>query len=159
MKSRTCFFTGHRNLPPDDIYKIRRSLKQTVISLIENGTVYFGCGGARGFDLLAAQVILELRKTYPDLRLIMVYPCRNQTRYWNDTDKEIYEYIRKRSDKCVWIANEYNDECMQRRNRHLVNNSKLCICYLTDKHSGTQYTVNYAEKKGVTIINIADNIT
>ena len=158
MKSRTCFFTGHRNLPVDDIYKIRRSLKEAVIALIADGVTYFGCGGARGFDLLAAQMILELRETYPDIRLIMVYPCRNQTRYWNDEDKEMYNYIRDRSDKCVWIADEYNDECMHRRNRHLVNNSTICVCYLTDSYSGTQYTVNYAKKKSVTIINIANNL-
>ena len=158
MKSQTCFFTGHRNLPADDIYKIRRALKQAVINLIENGTIYFGCGGARGFDLLAALIILELKEKYPEIRLIMVYPCRNQTQYWKDTDKKLYDDIRDRCDKCVWIADEYNDECIQKRNRHLANNSSVCICYLTDKYSGTQFTVKYAEKKGVKIINISDNI-
>ena len=67
----------------------------------------------------------------------------------NNKDKEIYDYIRENCDKSVWISDDYNDDCMQKRNRHLVNNSNLCICYLTDKYSGTQYTVDYAIKKGL----------
>lgn len=157
MKEQTCCFSGHRNLPAEDVYKIRRTLKETILSLINAGIIYYGCGGARGFDLLAAQTILEIKETHPELRLIMVYPCKNQTRYWNDDDREMYDSIKSRSDKCVYIANEYDDTCMAKRNRHLINNSSFCICYLNREHSGTGYTVSYAEKKGLQIINIAEN--
>lgn len=156
MKEQTCCFSGHRNLPADDIYKIKRTLKATILSLIKDDIIYYGCGGARGFDLLAAQIILELKEIYPELRLIMVYPCRNQTRYWNEEDRKIYDNIKNKSDKCVYIANDYDDTCMAKRNRHLINNSSFCICYLNHERSGTGYTIDYAEKKGLKIINIAN---
>ena len=44
---------------------------------------------------------------------------------------------------------------MQKRNRHLVDNSSACICYLTKSAGGTAYTVNYARRMGLRIINIA----
>lgn len=44
---------------------------------------------------------------------------------------------------------------MHKRNRHLVDNSSRCICFLTEKTGGTFYTVNYASEHGLTIINVA----
>lgn len=47
---------------------------------------------------------------------------------------------------------------MQKRNRHLVDNSSACICYLTKPTGGTAYTVNYASEHGLMIINIAQQL-
>ena len=46
---------------------------------------------------------------------------------------------------------------MFKRNRHLIDNSSLCICYLTKNSGGTAFTVNYALKKGLIITNVAYN--
>lgn len=45
---------------------------------------------------------------------------------------------------------------MFKRNRHLVDNSSVCVAYLTANSGGTAYTVNYAESKGLKIINLAE---
>ena len=47
---------------------------------------------------------------------------------------------------------------MHKRNRHLVDNSSICICYLTENSGGTFYTVNYAKKQGLTVINLAEQL-
>ena len=39
-----------------------------------------------GFDTLAAKTVLDLKKDYPDIKLILVLPCLNQTRGWKDAD-------------------------------------------------------------------------
>ena len=44
---------------------------------------------------------------------------------------------------------------MHKRNRHLVDNSSVCVCYLNKENGGTAYTVRYAGKKGLEIINLA----
>jgi uncharacterized membrane protein len=36
-----------------------------------------------------------------------------------------------------------------------VDNSSVCICYLTESTGGTAYTVDYAKKAGIRVINIA----
>ena len=46
---------------------------------------------------------------------------------------------------------------MQKRNRHLVDNSSICICYLTKPTGGTAYTVNYARRCSLQILNIAQS--
>ena len=42
--------------------------------------MFYGAGGALGFDTLAAQTVLDMKKEYPQLRLILVLPCEDQTR-------------------------------------------------------------------------------
>lgn len=44
---------------------------------------------------------------------------------------------------------------MFKRNRHLVDCSSVCVCYLTKPSGGTAYTVKYAASGGLTIVNIA----
>ena len=44
---------------------------------------------------------------------------------------------------------------MHKRNRYMVDSSGICICYWIRDKGGTAYTVRYAEKKSLKIINIA----
>lgn len=66
-----------------------------------------------------------------------------------------YERIKAQADKVVYTAQQYTSGCMHRRNRHLVDNSSVCVCYLTKDSGGTAYTVQYAERQELKIINIA----
>ena len=89
------------------------------------------------------------------IKLILVLPCKNQTYNWNAEDIKIYEDIKSRCDKYVYISENYTRDCMFKRNRHLVDNSGICVCYKTRDSGGTAYTVRYAEEKNLEIINAA----
>ena len=156
MRERTACFTGHREISSFQSFTIRRKLKKTLPELIKQGYCYFGTGGALGFDTIAAQTVLDLRKKYPNIKLILVLPCVTQADRWNKNDREIYEYIKEQADKVVYISDQYTRGCMHKRNRHLVENSSVCICYLTQRTGGTAYTVNYALNKGLKVENIAE---
>lgn len=134
---------------------IEALLEKTVVGLIKYGYRFFGAGGARGFDTMAALTVLRLKKQYPHIRLILVLPCHGQTRRWNAEDIELYESIKKRADKVVYISESYSVGCMLKRNRHLVEHSSVCVCYLTERSGGTAYTVRYADTMNVGVINIA----
>ena len=154
LKEKTCCFTGHREitLPVETIkYNLEKQLKR----LISSGVIYYGAGGALGFDTLAALTIIKMRNIYPEIKLILVLPCKEQTKGWNSNDIEIYNYILNQADKVVYTSENYYPGCMHKRNRHLVDNSSHCICYLEKNTGGTAYTVNYAKEKGLTIYNVA----
>lgn len=156
LKNRTVCFTGHRKIPPERMNTLARRLKAIIIELIENGYLYFGAGGALGFDTLAAQTVLDLKSDYPQIKLILVLPCLSQADSWSFRDKEIYEYIKAIADKVVYTSREYSKGCMHKRNRHLVDNSSACICYLTESTGGTAYTVEYAKRMNLLVINTAE---
>lgn len=150
MTPYTICFTGHRT-PSDNLKsKIANELYKTLIFYISQGYRYFGTGGALGFDTLAAQTILQLKRNYQHIKLILVLPCKNQDRWWSEHDKKEYRRIQQLSDKIVYISNEYTNDCMLKRNRHLVNNSSLCICYCIKKSGGTAYTLKVCKTKEIT---------
>ena len=155
MKTQTVCFTGHRNIPREEYNRLSLRLRSEIACLIGRGYRFFGAGGALGFDTLAAKTVLELRKQYPHIRLILVLPCLHQSDKWCSKDRLIYEQIKSNADKTVYTADDYTQDCMHKRNRHLVDNSNLCICYLTKASGGTAYTVRYAQQQGLTIINLA----
>lgn len=154
-KEQTCCFTGHRDIPLHQLPIIKSKLKKTIIEYIEKGYCYFGAGGALGFDTIAAQTVLKLKETYPQIKLILVLPCLTQTRGWKEADVKKYERIKGLADKVVYTSQEYTRGCMFKRNRHLVDFSSLCIAYLNKDEGGTAYTVKYAKQSGLNIINLA----
>lgn len=127
-----------------------------IIKLIEDGYVYFMTGGALGFDTLAAQTILALRTNYPHIQLILALPCVSQANKWSLTERTTYEEIKESADKVIYISKEHTRGCMHKRNRYLVDSSSICVCYLTESTGGTVYTVSYANKKKLLIINVAE---
>lgn len=154
-RKKTVCFTGHRKILAFQEISLRRKLKKTLVSLIEKGYCFFGAGGALGFDTLAAQTVLELKKDFPQIKLILVLPCFSQADRWEETDKVVYENIKGKADKVVYTSQKYTRDCMFKRNRHLVDGSSVCVCYLTEKTGGTAYTVDYARKQGLAVINLA----
>ena len=83
--------------------------------------MYFGAGGALGFDTLAAQMVLKLKERYPDIKLILVLPCKTQTSGWKQTDIDEYERIKAAADKVVFTSEVYYRGCMHKRNLSLIH--------------------------------------
>lgn len=156
MNTNTCCFSGHRKLPAQDLDCLRRKLDKTIIYLHrEKGIDHFISGGALGFDLLGAERVILLRKTYPKLRLTFALPCAEHDKFWGQAGKEQFKELSQACDEVIYTSNEaYTRGCMMVRNRYLVDNASLCLCYLTETKGGTFATVNYAKKKGLEVINL-----
>ena len=153
---KSCCFTGHRALAHAQIPLLNERLNATLRPLIEErGIVNFLAGGALGFDTLAAECVLSLKKDYPHVKLLLALPCPDQAVKWRKDAQERYERILAAADKHIYIAPAYTPSCMLERNRFLVDHSALCISYLREgAHGGTAYTVAYAQKKGLPCINL-----
>ena len=154
-KQQICCFIGHRNLPKDKEHDIILKLEAEIKSLIKKGVTQFRMGCARGFDTLAALTVLKLKYKYEGISLNLVIPCLNQTKGWSDEDIAKYNYILNHSDKINTQIIEFKENCMEERNRKLVNGSGYCIAFLMHDFGDTFYTVNYAKSQKVEIINIA----
>jgi len=156
QQRKTCCFTGHRRIRKNLIPAVTEKLENILHELIAQGVVYFRCGGALGFDMLAGFLVLKLKEQYPHIKLIMVLPCRDQAAKWSADEQAQYRKLLTAADKNVCLLEDYEDGCMLRRNRHLVDYSAVCVAYLTCRRSGTAFTVRYATEQGRTVINIAD---
>ena len=147
---KNCAFTGHRELDSRFDSKL---LDRVVLNLIKSGARNFYCGMAIGFDMEAGEVVLKYKDSY-NLRLCACIPCEGQSRYYSLKDRERYEKILRNCDEKIVFSEEYNDGCMQERDRFLVDNCDVIVCYLRKNSGGTYYTVNYAKKSGKKIIEL-----
>ena len=155
-RNKTVCFTGHRRIPKNEKNEISGDLYSAVCKLILEGYENFICGGAVGFDTLAAECVLSFKARFPEIRLILALPCRDQTMRWEDLDDLArYKRILGEADSVEYITPFYTDGCMLERNRWMVDHSAVCVDYLTSNRGGTAYTARYAAENGLRLINIA----
>ncbi len=148
MTKFTCSFSGHREMVDLDYFLLDRVIK----NLINEGCYKFFCGMAKGFDLAAAESVLAQRKK--GVQLVALVPCAEQSRYYSAVDKARYDRILRECDETITFSETYFKGCMQQRDRFLADNCDVLVCYLRKKSGGTYYTVSYARKKGVKIIEL-----
>ena len=154
MNNQTACFTGHRNLKTQFVVEIESEVKKVITDLTKQGVKQYLSGGARGFDLLCAQCVLQLKKEFPNIQLIMILPCRGQTRGWDGKDSALYQDVLAHADKVICLAKEYYDGCMLDRNDYMIQNSDYCIAYLIQNRGGTAYTVRKAKANGLKVYKI-----
>ena len=154
---KTCFFTGHRVIGAEARTAIRESLKREIINAINDGVTVFIAGGALGFDMLAAETVISLKKDF-QIQLVLYLPCRNHNMLWGEGDRLRFDNIMSMADEIYYVTQEeYKDGCMKKRNLAMVEASDMCIAYIKSQHSGTAQTIKMAEAKSIEIIKIADD--
>lgn len=141
----SCCFTGHRSMSMAEQQQLFPILTQNLLKVIAKGTTVFRNGGALGFDTLSALSVLKLKEKYPQIKLFIDAPHREQSKHWEAFDRNVYEYLLNRADRVTYISQAYQRGCMQRRNRFMVENSDIVIAYVRKTYGGSYYTVCYAE--------------
>lgn len=163
-KQKVCCFTGHRpqklpfglNEQDERCIRLKEALREEIVRMIqENGVTDFISGMAIGTDVFAAEIVLELKKQYPQLWLECTIPCENQAAKWREADRDRYFDIISRCDKETLLQTRYTPDCMQNRNKYMVDKSDYVIAVWDGTPSGTGNTMRYAKKcdKEVIIIN------
>ena len=152
---KTCCFTGHRIMKTTP--ELVQRLRDTIFNVIKQGVTAFYNGGAIGFDMLAAETVIELKSDYPDIKLHLLLPCPSdeQIKGWNKSQIVRYDKILQAADSVTVVSNHYSRDCMKQRNERLVELADCCICYCTNPRSGTGQTVRMAKDKGIDVINLS----
>ena len=153
-RSTVCF-TGHRMIRQSLLPQVRDRLAEEIALAYSGGYRTFLCGGARGFDTLAALEVLRFRETRHDVRIVLVIPCASQSSRWTAAEQELWQSIKERADEVYVLSETYYAGCMQTRNRFMVDRSTLCLCWMTRFEGGTWSTVRYALYSGVPVRNLA----
>ncbi len=147
-------FTGHREIPVEDREKLKMALRDAVIRLINDGFTEFRAGGALGFDIMAEETVIELKKEFPQIKLIIYVPCLDQNKNFSQSQNERYLNCINAADKILCISRDYYSGCMLKRNREMVKGAAACVCYKRRESGGTAYTVRFAQENGLEIIHL-----
>ena len=154
MEAKICTFTGHRTIRSRHMSSLSERVDALLEELIAKGYTEFRAGGAIGFDTVVALKVLDKREKYPQIKLCLYLPCRGQEKAWSDNLKRAYAYILERADSHKYCAERYFNGCMHKRNREMLEGASLCVAYCGSDKGGSAYTVAYAEKKGIEVINL-----
>ena len=153
-----CCFTGHRpeklNLSEAEVKPL---LERAIDTAIENGFTTFITGMAPGVDIWAAEIVLEKKKHNTALHLICAVPHPGFEKRKTKYEEERYKKIIDNADYTQTICDYYFRACYQRRNEFMVDHSNLVIAVWNGEKSGTKNTIDYAERKGVKVVNLLDS--
>ena len=165
-KEKSCCFFGHRKI--DETAELKNNLRGIIENLIINENVdTFFFGSKSQFDDLCHKIVTDLKEKSPHIKRIYV--------------RSAFQHIPDWYEKSLLENNEgtYFPEHMENagkasyveRNQEMINHSKFCVVYYDKNYfpprhknsrrdlfdyqpkSGTAFAYNYAERKGLKIIN------
>lgn len=155
MRLHRCCFTGHR---PEKLRRsekdVRADLEYEIRKAVCDGLNVFISGMARGTDIAAAEIVLQLREEGYPVRLICASPYPGFESNWSRTWQNRYGAVIENADLVRYICPQYSKGCFQIRNEWLVNHSARVIAVFNGQPSGTKNTIDYALRQGVPVVQI-----
>lgn len=158
---KICAYTGYRphKLPfgddesHPDCERLKQRLFCETLRLTREGTCIFISGMARGVDIWAAEIVLQLREALPfrEIQLWLAIPYDRQAVAWNAKEQARYKSILEQADRVEYISYNYYNGCLQKRNRWMVDQSTHLIAVYNGQPGGTKSTLEYARRKGLDI--------
>ena len=165
MIENTFCFTGYRPskmpFPIDsnnpEYIKFENKLIDSVFSVANEENITFYTGAAMGFDIIAAEIVLLLKKAKgkeANIKLVCAVPFKNQAEKFPEEWKVRYKNVLENADETVILSDTYYRGCYQRRNEYMVDRSNSVITWFDGQSGGTLNTLIYAKKTGKRIVNI-----
>ena len=149
----TCCFTGHRperlEIPEE---KAVKWLNKQIDVAIEDGFTDFITGMQRGVDIWAAEAVLQRKAQGKELRLIAACAFNGMEKRWDKFWQDRYNKILSEADEIHYIGNHPGREAFFGRDEWMVEHSKMLIGVFTGAPGGTKKTIDYALKKGLSVI-------
>ena len=142
-----CTFLGHSDTPEAVYPKLKNAIEELIIT---RGVSTFMVGNHGSFDSMALRALRELKQQYAHIsyQVILAYmPHRDDELYSSEETllPEGIETVPKRF-AISW------------RNKWMVNNSQMVICYVIHEVSGAAQFVHYAENHGKEIISLRKSL-
>ena len=161
-RQSACCFTGHRpaklpwryNEQDPRCLALKGRIQDAVEAAYEEGYRHFLCGMAMGCDLYFCECALALREMHGDVTVEAVVPCPSQADAWPAAQRQRYADLLAACDFETLVSQVYTSSCMQRRDRYMVDHSSLLIAAFDGTAGGTRYTMEYAMRRGIHVVDL-----
>ena len=105
-------------------------------------------GMAQGVDMYAAEIVLELKKQYPQITLECAIPYERQAVRWPEALRNRYFSIAEHCDKETMLQTHYTQDCLWKRNQYMVDHADIVLAVCNMRlHSGSKQTVLMARRR------------
>ncbi len=152
MKILKVAFFGHRDI--DNPFVVEDLLVEYIRYLMYNNEfIEFTVGINGEFDRCAARAVRRAKNLYRDdnsrLILVLPYMTAGYSRHPEDYDN-YYDSV----EICQTSAKAHPKSAITIRNKEMVDNADVVICYINKLSGGAYNTIEYAKSKEKFIINI-----
>ena len=155
-------FCGHSQITKaDNIANWLRNVTQDLIEqgattfylggygeIIEQGATTFYLGGYGEFDSLAASILREQKKKYPQIELVLVLAYLNTGRDVSGYDSTVYPPLEN-------VPRRFS---ISHRNRWMVESADVVVAYVLHDWGGAATTLRCAKQKKKQIISYRDEM-
>lgn len=160
----TCCFAGPQpqslpfglNEKSTSYLRLKQVLKEQVIYLIETFQVtHFISGVDLGVGQYATEIVIDLKRDYPELTLECAIPYEKQAENWTVAQRERYFSIVEHCDKETLLQHHYTKDYMKRQKEYLINQSNYLIAVWNGKSGYICNILSFARtlKKPMIVIN------
>ena len=141
-----CAFFGHREVTDD----VKRAVERKILDFIQNyNDIEFYVGNSGAFDRITQGVMFDIKKQGIRINFSVVLAYANETPAFGFDTETIFPWE---------LDNVLPRFAMSKRNDWILNRVDFVIVYVTKKFSNSYKIMQKAIKKGLTVINIADEL-
>lgn len=142
-----CSFFGHKDAPQSLYSKIRENIEHLIT---QRNADSFMVGNQGRFDVMVLKALRELKQEYPHI-------CYNVVLAYMPTQKLEYELY----DPLETFLPEGIETVLKRfaiswRNKWMVRESDLILCYISHSWGGAAQFVEHAKRQGKEVINLSE---
>ena len=143
---KVLYITGYKNFElgvfdnkAKEVAFIKKGIQKRLENLIQEGLEWVIISGQLGVELWAGEAVIELKQTYPELRLAILPPFLQHESNWNDKNKEYYLAIVSQADFVQPVSNQpyVNPIQFKNRDQFVLNKTDGALIFYDDEKEGS----------------------
>ena len=140
---------------------IKRAIQNRLIPFLEEGLEWVILSGQQGVETWTAELVVELKKQYPQLKYAIITPFQDQEKNWNEQKQETYRNLLFQADYETSLTKKPYEAPWQfiEKNKFLIRNSDGILIVYDEENDGSpkymkKLAIQYAEKNDYAIFTI-----
>lgn len=118
---------------------IKKALENQLRPLIEDGLEWIVISGQQGVETWAAQVVLELKSDYPELKYSIITPFLEQEKNWNEHKQATYMHIVSKADFVTSVTKRPYEAPWQfiEKDKFIIDNTDATLLVYDEENEGS----------------------
>ncbi len=141
---------------------IKKALENRLVALLDDGLEWVIISGQLGIEAWAAEVVIDLKKEYTDLKYAVITPFTDQEKNWNDMKKEKYHTLIAKADYHTSLTKRPYEAPWQfiEKDKFFMRNSDGILIVYDEENDGSPKFVKkaaekYAERSDYQVLTIS----
>lgn len=128
---------------------IKKALTDAIKQLIDEGLEWVIISGQQGVETWAAEVIIDLKQSFEELKYAIITPFLNQEASWNEQKQAKYQRILSQADFVTAVTKKQYEAPWQftEKDKFIITNSDgILLIYDEENEGSPKYIKRLAEK-------------